>query len=152
MAVTLEDNTVVARFHRVTVKFSPDVLTVFETHRQTGWFNREAGGQLFAEIEGDVWRVAAATGPRSADRRGRFHFWPDRKAEQREIDQHFAAGLEYVGDWHTHPQKTPVPSYSDISSIEKVVRESSLNTIGLVLCIVGLEPFPFGLYVSIHTL
>lgn len=51
-AVTLVDGSVVARFHRVTVQLSPDVLKVFDAHRQTGWFSREAGGQLFADIKG----------------------------------------------------------------------------------------------------
>lgn len=150
MAITLEDNSVVARFHPVTVQFSPNVLKVFDAHRQTGWFSREAGGQLFADVKDDVWRVVAATGPRSADRRGRFHFWPDRKAEQREIDQYFATGFQYVGDWHTHPEKAPTPSSDDIFSIENVVRESTIYTSGLLLCIVGLAPFPAGLHVSFH--
>jgi integrative and conjugative element protein (TIGR02256 family) len=150
MAVTLEDSSVIARFHCVTVRFSPDVLNIFDIHRQRGWFSREAGGQLFATVRGDVWRVVAATGPRSADRRGRFHFWPDRNAEQREIDQHFVTGLNYVGDWHTHPEKVPTPSMGDIFSIENVVRESTFYTPGLLLCIAGLAPFPGGLHVSFH--
>lgn len=150
MAVTLEDSSVVVRFHRVTARLSPDVLKIFDAHRQKGWFSREAGGQLFADIKDDVWHVVTATGPRSADRRGRFHFWPDRKAEQREIDRHFVKGLEYVGDWHTHPEKIPTPSRNDINSIENVVRESTFYTSGLLLCIVGLAPFPKGLHVSFH--
>ncbi|MFD2051873.1 Mov34/MPN/PAD-1 family protein [Mesorhizobium calcicola] len=150
VAVALEDSTVIARFHCLTAQFSPDVLRVFDAHRQTGWFSKEAGGQLFADIKADLWLVLAATGPRSADRRGRFHFWPDRKAEQREIDRHFAAGLHYVGDWHTHPQNVPAPSQGDIVSIENVVRESTIYTSGLLLCIVGLAPFPEGLHVSFH--
>ena len=150
MAITLEERSVVARFHRVTVQFSPEVLEVFDAHRQKGWFSREAGGQLFAKIERNVWRVVAATGPRSMDRRGRFHFWPDRRSEQREIEEHFATGLVYVGDWHTHPEKVPTPSHDDILSIENVVRESTFYTSGLLLCIVGLAQFPRGLYVSLH--
>lgn len=150
MAITIDDNSVIAQFHCVTVRLSPDVLRVFDTHRQTGWFSKEVGGQLFADIKGDVWYVVAATGPRKTDRRGRFHFWPDRKAEQREIDQYYATGLDYVGDWHTHPEKVPTPSQNDIISIENVVRESTLYTSGLLLCIVGLEPFPAGLHMSFH--
>jgi len=151
MAVILEDGSVVAEFPSVTVEFQSDVLKVFDAHRQTSCFSREAGGQLFADVKSEVWRVVAATGPRSADRRGRFHFWPDRKAEQREIDHHFAKGLEYIGDWHTHPESVPIPSRNDIYSIESVVRQSSLNTFGLVLCIVGLASFPIGLHVSFHS-
>lgn len=150
MAISLDGDAVVAKFHQVNVRFEPAALKIFDAYRQRGWFKREAGGQLFAEIRGDVWHVVAATGPRAADRRGRFHFWPDRKAEQREIDQHFSAGLEYIGDWHTHPEQVPTPSRDDIISIKNVVRESTLHTPGLLLCIVGLATFPTGLYVSFH--
>lgn len=151
MALVLEGDSVVARLHHVTLRLSPDVLKVFDAHRQKGWFSKETGGQLFAAIEDDVWHVVTATGPRAADRRGRFYFWPDRRAEQREIDQHFASGLIYVGDWHTHPEKVPTPSRDDIVSMENVVRESTFYTSGLLLCIVGLEPFPAGLHLSFHT-
>lgn len=150
MAVSVDGDTVVAKFYRVTVRFEPAALQIFDAHRQKGWFKREAGGQLFAEIKDDVWHVVAATGPRAADRRGRFHFWPDRKGEQSEIDEYFTAGLEYVGDWHTHPEPVPAPSRNDIVSIENVVRESTLHTPGLLLCIVGLAAFPSGLHVSFH--
>ncbi|WP_432652072.1 Mov34/MPN/PAD-1 family protein [Phyllobacterium myrsinacearum] len=126
------------------------VLEVFDLHRQRRWWSKEAGGQLFAKIDGGVWFVQSATGPRSTDRRGRFHFWPDRRSEQLEINQHFASGFHYVGDWHTHPQDIPSPSASDILSIESVVKESTLHTPGLLLCIIGLAPFPAGLYTSYH--
>lgn len=150
MAVSIEGGAVVAKFHRVTVRFEPAALEVFDAHRQKGWFRREAGGQLFADIKGNVWHVVAATGPKATDRRGRFHFWPDRKSEQKEIDQHFSAGLQYVGDWHTHPEQVPTPSCNDIFSIENVVRESTLYTPGLLLIVVGLAAFPRGLHVSFH--
>lgn len=150
MAIVLDGDVAVAKFHCVTVRFAPQVLKVFNAHRQRGWFRKEAGGQLFADIDGEIWSVVAATGPRSTDRRGRFHFWPDRRAEQIEINQHFEAGLQYVGDWHTHPEKVPSPSRDDLFSIENVVRESTFYTPGLLLCIVGLGPFPAGLYASFH--
>lgn len=150
MAITVQDPFIVARFPGATIQFSVEVLNVFDTHRQKGYFSKEAGGQLFAKIDKDVWQVQAATGPKPSDRRGRFHFWPDRRAEQNEIDEYFSSGLEYVGDWHTHPEKVPTPSHSDIRSIENVVRESTFYTPGLLLCIVGLAPFPSGLHVSFH--
>lgn len=151
MALNICGDALVIKFGRLIVRFDPLVLETFDAHRQSGWFKREAGGQLFANISDDVWHVIAATGPRAADRRGRFHFWPDRRSEQREIEQHFSLGLEYVGDWHTHPENVPTPSRSDIVSIENVVRESTLHTPGLLLCIVGLATYPSGLHVSFHT-
>ena len=150
MAAIVEGDSVSARFNGLSVQFSHDVIKIFDAHRQKGWLSKEAGGQLFAAIDGGVWHVVAATGPRVADRRGRFHFWPDRKTEQREIDQHFITGLVYVGDWHTHPEDVPTPSHDDTLSIQNVVRESTLYTSGLLLCIVGLARFPKGLHVSFH--
>jgi integrative and conjugative element protein (TIGR02256 family) len=150
MAVVLDGDEVVAKFHRVTVRFGQGVLKMFDDHRQRGWFKREAGGQLFAKVDGDVWQVINASGPKPQDRRGRFHFWPDRRSEQMDINSQHALGLEYVGDWHTHPEKVPRPSESDLFSIGNVVRESTFLTPGLILCIVGLEAFPEGLHVSYH--
>lgn len=150
MALIFESDSIVAQFHRATVRFSPNVLKVFDAYRQKNSLDHEAGGQLFATIAGDAWHVGEATGPKPADRRGRFHFWPDPKSAQKEIDQYFATGLEYVGDWHTHPEKVPTPSDADILSIKNIVRESTFYNAGLLLCIVGLELFPSGLHVSFH--
>lgn len=150
MAVVVDSYVIALTLHGITVRFAPHVLQVFDSYRQRRWFSKEAGGQLFANVQDDLWEIVLATGPRSTDRRGRFSFWPDRRREQLEIEQYFANGLTYVGDWHTHPEKVPQPSNDDLVSIRNVVRESTFYTSGLLLCIVGLAPFPEGLYVSLH--
>ena len=62
------------------------VLAHFERHRQIRWWQREAGGQLFSRVEGEVITIVEATGPRLGDRRTRHSYEPDRRAEQVEID------------------------------------------------------------------
>lgn len=136
---------------RISVSIGPEALTTFDAHRQRRFYQREAGGQLFARVRDDDWEIFAATGPRSRDRRGRFSFRPHRASEQEEIFQHYALGLDYVGDWHTHPEDMPTPSPDDLSSIAEVVRRSTHHLPGFLLVIVGRRSFPEGLWASFHS-
>lgn len=140
----------VYRFGDLEVEFAVEALATMTSFRQRGFFSREAGGQMFARLSPNHWRIEAATGPRRNDRRGRFHFWPDRKAEQEEINLFYEKGLEFVGDWHTHPEDIPRPSRSDITSVENIVRESVHRLPGILMCIVGRREPPQGLWLSFH--
>jgi integrative and conjugative element protein (TIGR02256 family) len=137
---------------RISVGIQTQVLATFDAHRQRRFYQREAGGQLFARVRKDDWVICSATGPRPRDRRGRFSFWPHRPSEQEEIFQHHALGLDYVGDWHTHPEDVPTPSSDDLSSISEVVRRSTHHLPGFLLLIVGRKPLPKGLWASFHAL
>lgn len=133
------------------VHFSDEVLWHFHTHKQDRLWKCEAGGQLFARITGDRWEIVKATGPRQADYRRRFRFFPSRKEEQLEIDRSFDDGLHYVGDWHTHPERTPTPSALDVTSMNDLVRKSKREIAGFLMVIVGTQDSARGLWVSFHT-
>jgi integrative and conjugative element protein (TIGR02256 family) len=135
---------------RISMRIEAQALATFDAHRQRRFYQREAGGQLFAKIWGDEWKIVAATGPRSRDRRSRFSFWPHRASEQEEIFTQHARGLDYVGDWHTHPEDTPTPSSDDRTSITEIVRRSTHHLPGFLLLIVGRRSFPEGLWASFH--
>ncbi|MBY5793055.1 Mov34/MPN/PAD-1 family protein [Rhizobium leguminosarum] len=138
-------------FGDLTVEILPNAISTMLGHRQRRFYSRESGGQMFAKLSSNHWRIVAATGPRSGDRRGRFHFWPDRRAEQDEINRFYDQGLEFVGDWHTHPEDTPRPSRNDIDSVDNIVRESVHNLPGILMCIVGRNDPPDGLWLSFHS-
>lgn len=138
------------RFGDIEVEIMPAAVSAMLAHRQKSLFSREAGGQMFATLSANRWRIEAATGPRNGDRRSRFHFWPDRKAEQEEINRFYERGLEFVGDWHTHPEDVPRPSSSDLTSVGNVVRESRHALPGILMCIVGRREPPDGLWLSFH--
>jgi integrative and conjugative element protein (TIGR02256 family) len=123
----------------------------FSSRRQRKIWNREAGGQLFAEIIGVDIVITTVTGPRRSDRRSRFSYRPDRRLEQIEIDRQFANGLHYVGDWHTHPEPYARPSGEDLRSMSECVRKSRHRLNSFVLIIVGTAEVPNGLHVSLHT-
>lgn len=138
------------RADHMKVRIEAGPLAMFEAHRQTRFYHREAGGQLFGKIGRARWTATHATGPDRNDRRCRFGFKPDRGREQREIDDFHARGYVYLGDWHTHPEDTPGPSARDLDSIDDIVRRSKHHLPGFLLCIVGRLPFPAGLRLSFH--
>jgi integrative and conjugative element protein (TIGR02256 family) len=126
------------------------VLQRFKKYQQKHWYQKEAGGQLFARVEGSNVIVAEATGPRRTDKRTRFGYLPDRAIERDEITQRHASSLHYVGDWHTHPQRRPLPSSLDLQSIAECVMKSRHHLNAFVLIVVGTEKFPNGLSVLVH--
>lgn len=133
-----------------TVRLADEVLAHLEAHRQMKLWHREAGGLLFARISGKEIRIEAITGPRTTDRRTPFSYWPDRKAEQAEIDAHHAQGLHYVGDWHSHPEDVPSPSRRDERTMASRVLQSEHQLNGILFAIIGRSPLPEGLTLVVH--
>jgi len=126
------------------------VLEHFRRHQQLRKRDTEAGGQLFGRIQGKTITIEEATGPRSSDIRSRYSYVPDRKAEQREINDRFPSGLHFIGDWHTHPEPTPYPSGTDLDNMRECVNKSRRAISGFLLIIVGTAPLPSGLRASLH--
>lgn len=129
----------------------PSVLETFANHRQLRSNAPEAGGQLFARIDGPDVLLELATGPRETDRRSRFWYRPDRRAEQEEIDRLHRENLLFVGDWHTHPEPIPHPSPLDLVSIRDSVAKSTHHLNGFLLIIVGTGVIPLALSVGLYS-
>ena len=132
------------------VYFSPEVVGHFVAHRQQGKIKTEIGGQLFAQFKNNEVHVVRATGPNATDERGWSWFRPDQKRHNGEIKQLFAAGLHFVGDWHTHPEREPSPSSWDLDSMEDCFKKSRHQLNAFIMVIVGRADFPTGLWVSTH--
>lgn len=132
-----------------TLTFEDGVLAHLHRHRQTRFWQREAGGLLFAKINLPVISVCRITGPRRGDHRSRCSYRPDEQAEQREIDEMFGLDLHFVGCWHTHPEDFATPSSLDTRNISDCVRRSQHALNGFVMVIVGRAQFPASLFVSV---
>jgi integrative and conjugative element protein (TIGR02256 family) len=132
------------------LSFSDSVIAHFKRHQQRRSSDHEAGGQLFAKVSEKEIAIVDATGPRSTDRRSRCSYVPDRPAEQVEISQRHSAGLQFVGDWHTHPARLAQPSSQDLASMAEMVQRSAHSLRGFVLTIVGQGPLPSSMYVCVH--
>ena len=55
----------------------------------------------------------------------------------------------YVGEWHTHPNNSPIPSLTDISAINTIINNQNANLANPVLLIIGYSKtrIDFGFYV-----
>ncbi len=98
------------------VVLSPDAIATLTRYRQRFFWQTEAGGILLGRRRGNHIEVVQAIEPTQSDRRSIFQF-------QRETCGHAQAAThawaqtggttDYVGEWHTHPQREPIPSSID---------------------------------------
>jgi len=118
-------------------------------HRQKSFEDREAGGQLFARFEGSNTVIVAATEPKPLDIRSRYGFVPSQWLQRLEIKDQHKEGKHFVGDWHTHPQRVPVPSDADIKSMVDCFRKSHHELKAFLMVIVGSAEPPEGFFVCL---
>lgn len=128
----------------------PVVVAHLLSYQQRKPRSFEAGGQLFGRQQGQAILVEVATGPRPSDRRSRYSYRPDRRLEQVEIDEKFASGFRFLGDWHSHPEPVPKPSTTDIPSMQDCFRRSRHELHAFVLLIIGVSELPLALHGSLH--
>lgn len=57
--------------------------------------------------------------------------------------------LIYIGEWHTHPDNSPIPSVTDISAINTIINNKNTFIANPVLLIIGYSKtrVDFGFYV-----
>lgn len=55
----------------------------------------------------------------------------------------------YIGEWHTHPDNSPIPSLTDISAIYTIINNKETSIANPVLLIIGYSKttVDFGFYV-----
>lgn len=129
------------------ILFGPEALKHLRRHRQRGFSAKEAGGQLFGTRVETGLQVIAATGPYKDDTRTRTSYRSDPVAADRKIDAMRKKGLIYLGEWHTHPERHPQPSGSDVDAFVRLCAHSEHASATLVLAIQGQAETPMGLAV-----
>ncbi|WP_205393039.1 Mov34/MPN/PAD-1 family protein [Xanthomonas hydrangeae] len=84
--------------------------------RQLESDDSEAGGILIGETRPESLAVTEVTTPQTNDRRGRFFFNRQSDGHQQPVQirwQESGGELDYIGEWHTHPEVHPSPSFID---------------------------------------
>lgn len=99
-----------------TLLIEQELLESLSSFRQFARTSPEAGGILMGYRRGPHIHIAEATTPTIHDARSRFSF-------HRQADHHQRTALarwresgetmDYVGEWHTHPENHPTPSCID---------------------------------------
>lgn len=105
------------------VVLNTEVVATLARYRQRFFWQSEAGGILLGRRRGSHIEVVQATEPAPNDERSTFMF-------EREVLGHAEAAakawtdaggtVDYVGEWHTHPQRVPIPSSIDIDEWHKL--------------------------------
>lgn len=102
------------------------VIRSLEDFRQAHPQAIESGGILLGFRRGNHLHITEATEPSDEDRGSRIHFWRSSSNHQRiakEAWERSGGCLDYVGEWHTHPQVSPYPSRIDISEWLKITSQ-----------------------------
>lgn len=126
------------------VKCSEKCVKLWDSYRQRAVQDCEAGGILLARrIEGseDI-VIDEATPPHSKDRRTRFSFFRRKKPTQEIVNckwNETSGAVNYLGEWHTHPEAVPTPSHIDKMNWRRIVRKTEFKGDSLVFVIVGID-------------
>lgn len=99
------------------VLLEPSVLDGILAQRQQGPGDPEAGGILLGMRRGEHIHVTQLTSPGPQDRRTRTAFHRARQSHQElALRQWRDSGgvMDYLGEWHTHPEAGPSPSATDL--------------------------------------
>jgi integrative and conjugative element protein (TIGR02256 family) len=117
-------------------------LETFLTHRQLDGIAREAGGILLGRLvlSTDDVIIDRVSTPVPEDRRSRFRFWRAKHPAQQTVRKAWADSKQseqYLGEWHTHPERMPTPSGVDRSDWERLLKETVCEHDVLFFVIVG---------------
>src|SRR5687767_11009440 len=113
------------------------------SYRQHAPSSCEAGGVLLGRLIRNSCDaiVDEGTSPTPQDHRGRFFFRRAGPPTQRRITEAWFQSegvVNYLGEWHTHPEDVPSPSSTDLKNWRKLVRTARFEQDSLIFVIVGL--------------
>lgn len=122
---------------------SSSALRCMASYRQVDPSSPEAGGVLLGRhlLNANVVVVDEVTTPQIGDRRSRFRFSRGKQPHQHLIDDAWRRSggeITYLGEWHTHPEPVPHPSFIDRAGwVRKVFLDRFTDPI--LFAIVGTE-------------
>lgn len=124
---------------RAWILIEAEALQVVSKYQQQFPGDHEAGGILMGYRRGSHLHVIGATAPMAKDQRSRFSF--DRfDSRHQEIALKYweesHKRCDYLGEWHTHPQKTPTLSWTDEREWRKLLSQTPRS---LIFWIEGIE-------------
>jgi integrative and conjugative element protein (TIGR02256 family) len=126
------------------LKLHAEPLAKMESYKQDSIEKLEAGGVLLGRFIKKSKNIILdrVTVPMVGDQRNRFSFIRSEKGHQRIISSAWgksAGTCNYIGEWHTHPENKPNPSYKDIKNWEKILSRNFLSSQYLYFIIIGIS-------------
>lgn len=114
----------------------------FNRFRQNNNSKPESGGILLGLRRGTHMEISLATSPFKEDVQSRYRFFrKDQQHEQvaRENWKKSNGYIDYLGEWHTHPENIPEPSSIDIAGWKTKARQNKHGFfLGIIIGITGI--------------
>ena len=104
------------------IHISDSVIEIFQKYKQVKKKDNESGGILIGQIKDDNIYILKASTPNKFDKASRLFFECDKDSAQIIINYEFYNSEKksiYFGEWHTHPENFPKPSFVDKEMIRK---------------------------------
>lgn len=127
----------------VLVSVHAGVIERIATHRQISQGDPEAGGLLIGTRRGRHIQISDITEPQASDARSRFLFLRNTAGHAEAATRLWRSSnqqMDYLGEWHTHPQRTPTPSRLDLDEWLRICSERD-DAQPMVFLIAGIESF-----------
>jgi integrative and conjugative element protein (TIGR02256 family) len=128
----------VSQDHKMLLYFETGVIDQFLRYIQFKETAPESGGLLLGTVHGDHFIVKEITTPTIWDKCHRYLFKrsPIGHAKVAEDRWNRSNGfVRYIGEWHTHPEDNPTPSFIDITEWRKLaeVRSDKRPLLGVIV-------------------
>ncbi|WP_288457338.1 Mov34/MPN/PAD-1 family protein [uncultured Chryseobacterium sp.] len=137
------------KFENIDIIINEDLLNIFSRYIQDDNKKNEAGGILTGLIFNDRIEICNCSTPTQHDKRSRYNFIRSKITAQEFLETRFSAsdGREiYLGEWHTHPEQDPTPSYCDVSNFKKTIKINKLYSDFFFMIIMGTRKLYFAIY------
>ena len=126
------------------LKIDTTAYEKMQPYIQSNPISNEAGGVLMGRLIKNSKDIVLdkVTVPMIGDKRTRYSFLRGWKMHQRLIDYNWEKSegtCNYLGEWHTHPEKYPSPSQQDLKDWKRKLKEDKYSTRYLYFLIVGIN-------------
>lgn len=120
---------------------SEEVVQTFSQFVQNDIKKTEAGGIILGVRRHDHFEIVKVTTPTEFDKRSRAHWSRSDKLHSKiaeEMWRESKGEITYLGEWHTHPEIKPSPSFVDIEEWKKLCGKCHIRA-GYIMVIVGIS-------------
>ena len=132
------------------LRIDQKVIDILTSYIQDDEDKPEAGGILMGYYIDDYsFYVSDSSTPSENDKSSRFNFFRSFINAQKFIECYFKSSKGkkiYLGEWHTHPEKLPTPSSTDLKSFKDQLKKNVLNSKFVFMIILGTE----GIYAAAY--
>jgi integrative and conjugative element protein (TIGR02256 family) len=126
-----------------TLYIRPEAIEKMFKYKQVSWTDTEAGGILIGRIleEDENIIIDDVSEPMPTDKRRRTRFSRSPEGHQEYMNEAYEreeGSCFYLGEWHTHPQRIPIPSSIDRNDWERLLNVGFESGF-LLFVIVGID-------------